>query len=123
MVVLANQRKDRRRQVTLKRKPGDDPLVHWLVTREQDAHRDFQPGALRTLPRMIESRKFRSLKSISNSRIRNKLNQPYSFQPARMLTRQAVEGGLQMLFSILRQLSLSLILNFYCHYVNTSLTA
>jgi hypothetical protein len=40
-----------------------------------------------------------------------------------MFTGQAVEGGLQMLFSILRQLSLGLILNFDCHYANTSLIA
>jgi len=90
--------------------------VKRFVSGQENVDGDLEPCAFWTLTRMIESGQFGRLKrGAFDSWIRNEGHQPDSFDAARVLAWQAVEGALNLFLSALRQSTLVLVFDTYCH--------
>lgn len=115
VVVLTDQRKHQRHDIALERHSRNDPFVKRLFRSQQHVDRELEPGAFRTLARMVKAGQFGGLELSADTRIGDKWHEPDAFDAARVFSGKTFEGVLDLLQRAFRQGTLVLVLNAYRH--------
>src|SRR5687768_10870821 len=116
VVVLSHEGKNDGGQVSLEGNSRNDSFVNGFVAGEYHSDRHFQPGTLRTLPRMVKAGQLGRLRNAFKTRVRDKLYQSNPLKPTCVFARKAVEGVLDKSDRVCRQFPLNLVLDLDGHY-------
>src|SRR5712691_8268463 len=117
VIVLADEREDCCGKITLKGKPRYYALVHRLIAGKQYSDGEFQPRSFWTLARMVKPRQLGCLKACLEPWLRYEFYQSDSLNATCVLARQTLKCILYVRDCVLRQFSLDLVLDLYCHSV------
>lgn len=118
--MLTNQRKEYGYEITFERHPWDYALVNWFSCGQQNTDCYLEPGTLGTLAGVVKPRQLSRMEGAFEPWLRDKFDQPYSFDSTGMLAWETFESIFYMSDCVLWQFLLVVILNSNGHYSRSS---